>query len=220
MPGYIKLYRDLQYNTLWHEKPYTRGQAWVDMLLRCNHICAQMGPQYQSVWILRGQFLLSNVKLGEAWGWSEKTVRRFMDYLENESMVKIIFHNKFTVYEVIKYAELQALDTELFEAATRRAKAEQKPSKRRARAERMPTNNNDNNDNNDKKLKDIYVSVQHLSMSKEEYEKLILSFGEEKVKAKLEYAENYKNLKNYLSLYKTINNWLKSDKKESSNPFQ
>jgi hypothetical protein len=61
------------------------------------------------------------------------------------------------------------------------------------------------------KKKDIYISCQHLSMTEEEYKKLVEAYGEETVKDKLEYAENYAKLKNYKSLYKTLNNWLKSD---------
>jgi hypothetical protein len=211
MPGYIKLFRDLQENFLWQEKPFTRAQAWIDMMFRCNHICKQMGPQHQSIWVLRGQFLLSNIKLGEAWGWSEKKVRRFMKYLVEQGMIKYFSFNKFCVYELTKYAEYQALDNEVFQES----RAERKPSRRRTKAEQTPTNNNDNNDNNDKKvLKDIYMTVQHLSISKEDYEKLVAEFGKELVDSKIRYAENYAKLKNYKSLYLTLNNWLKSDVKK------
>jgi hypothetical protein len=64
------------------------------------------------------------------------------------------------------------------------------------------------------KKKDIYISCQHLSMTEEEYKKLVETYGEETVKDKLEYAENYAKLKNYKSLYLTLSNWLKADKKK------
>jgi hypothetical protein len=63
----------------------------------------------------------------------------------------------------------------------------------------------------EKNNKDIYIKCQHLSMTKEEYEKLVAEYGEEAVKDKLEGAENYANLKKYKSLYLTINKWLKKD---------
>jgi hypothetical protein len=151
MAGYIKLYRDIQFNKIWQEKPFTRGQAWVDMLLRCNHVCVQMPPQYQNIWVLRGQFLSSNIKLGEYWGWGECKVRRFMEYLETDKMITYIPKNKYTVYEILKYAELQALESELYEAAS----DEQKTSRKRTKNEQKTTNNNDKNNKNDKKLKDI-----------------------------------------------------------------
>jgi hypothetical protein len=167
LPGYIKLYRDLQFNKIWQEKPFTRGQAWVDMLLRCNHVCLQMPPQYQSIWVLRGQFLLSNLKLAEAWGWDEKKVRRFMGYLEKENMIRYYANNKFCVYEIIKYAELQALDTELFQAAN----AEQKPNKSRTKAEQKPTYNNGNNGKNEKKYINIGSKLETALDDFKEYRK-------------------------------------------------
>ena len=66
-----------------------------------------------------------------------------------------------------------------------------------------------------------YISVQHLSMTKDEYEKLTSEYGQETVDNKIDYARNYAKLKNYKSLYLTLNNWLKADqgKSESNNPF-
>lgn len=62
-----------------------------------------------------------------------------------------------------------------------------------------------------KTKKSIYISCQHLTMTEAEYKKLINKYGKQAVAEKLEYAENYKNLKNYVSLYLTLNNWLKKD---------
>jgi hypothetical protein len=66
-----------------------------------------------------------------------------------------------------------------------------------------------------------YITAQHLSMTKEEYEKLTSEYGQQSVDDKIDYARNYAKLKNYKSLYLTLNNWLKADKgkSESSNPF-
>jgi predicted phage replisome organizer len=63
-----------------------------------------------------------------------------------------------------------------------------------------------------KNKKDIYITVQTLTMSKEEYDKLVSLYGKSAVDNKIEYAENYKALtKKYVDLYRTLNNWLKSD---------
>ena len=57
-----------------------------------------------------------------------------------------------------------------------------------------------------------FIFVQTLSMTKDEYQKLIEKFTKETVDDKIEYAKNYKLLtKKYNSLYLTLNNWLKSD---------
>jgi hypothetical protein len=158
MPGFIKLYRDLQENPIWQEKPFSKGQAWVDMIFRCNHRCVRMGPQYQNVLVRRGSFLLSNVKLAEAWGWNEKTVRRFIKYLADCKMVKYFSYSKFSIYELQKYAEYQALENEQLQET----RAEHKPSISRAEAEQKPTNKNDNNNKNDKKIKNNIVNLQEI----------------------------------------------------------
>jgi hypothetical protein len=57
-----------------------------------------------------------------------------------------------------------------------------------------------------------FIACQHLSMTKEEYEKLVNQYGQATVDDKIEYAQNYAKLKNYKSLYLTLNNWMKKDK--------
>jgi predicted phage replisome organizer len=64
---------------------------------------------------------------------------------------------------------------------------------------------------NKNKNKDIYISSQHLSMSEDEYNKLVEIFGDVAVLAKIDYSRNYAKLKNYKSLYLTLKNWLEKD---------
>lgn len=37
MEGWIKLHRKLSDNPLWTCEPFTKGQAWVDLILLANH---------------------------------------------------------------------------------------------------------------------------------------------------------------------------------------
>ena len=37
MKGYIKLYRELKDHPIWFQEKFTRGQAWVDLLLLANY---------------------------------------------------------------------------------------------------------------------------------------------------------------------------------------
>ena len=68
----------------------------------------------------------------------------------------------------------------------------------------------------DKKIKDIYRKIQHLILTVEEHEKLLEKYPAAEVEAVLDRMENYSKLKNYVSAYKTANNWLKP--KESAKP--
>jgi DNA replication protein DnaD len=222
MDGYIKLYRKLLENPIWNDKPFSKGQAWTDMMFRCNHTCRQIPRDGGMVWILRGQFVLSNYKLAEAWGWSESSVRVFLKLLSSQKMLTILSTRHYTLYEVTKYCVYQSRYLEELEGFQN---AQETHKKRTRNAQETP-NNILKNDKNDKKLKkvlkDIYVTAQNLSMSKDEYDKLTTEYGQQIVDEKIEYAKNYKKLSNYTSLYLTLNNWLKADRNkqpQSNNPF-
>jgi NACalpha-BTF3-like transcription factor len=212
VPGYIKLYRDLQDNPIWQQRPFSKGQAWIDMIFRCNHICKPVSGFGNIQWVKRGEFISSNYKLAEAWGWSESAVRTFMRQLEYNKMILRQSFVKFSLYILQNYTYFQSAETEdLSEVAN----AQKTHRKRTGNAQKTP-NNNDKNEIN---IKDIYIVAQHLSMSKEEYEKLVTDFGKPAVDSKIEYAQNYKKLKNYVSLYRTLNNWLKSDRGKNEHDY-
>jgi hypothetical protein len=219
MPGYIKLFRDLKEHELWKiKRKFSKAEAWIDIIFRCNHKCERILHGYQKLLVKRGQFISSNYELGNEWGWSESSARKFIEYCVESGMMKIFPTKKYTLYEVSNYCVYQGVDTEGFEQVTERTENAQKTHKKRtARAQKTP-NNNDNNDNNEKK--DIYITAQHLSMSKEEYDKLVSEYGKEKVDDKIDHARNYAKLKNYKSLYLTLDNWLKKDKPPDILPGQ
>ena len=37
MSGWISIHRKILNNILWQDKPFSKGQAWVDLLLITNH---------------------------------------------------------------------------------------------------------------------------------------------------------------------------------------
>lgn len=63
-------------------------------------------------------------------------------------------------------------------------------------------------------FKDIYRSFEHLSISVDEFEKLISEgYTKDKIDTILDNIENYADNKKYKSLVLTARNWLKNDKK-------
>lgn len=129
------------------------------------------------------------------------------------------------IQDCINEFELFAADDEYFwsnSLINRMKLAEEKTEKRRnaalarwdkynADAMQMQCDASKRNESKVNKSKDKYISAQHLSMTKEEYDKLVDQYGKVAVDDKVEYAENYTKLKNYKSLYLTLNKWLKKD---------
>jgi hypothetical protein len=74
-----------------------------------------------------------------------------------------------------------------------------------------PTNLDSESIKKSKPKEKPFVISQHLSMTETEYNKLVEKYGLELVEQKLAYSRNYKKLKDKVSLYLTLNNWLEKD---------
>lgn len=136
MAGYIMLFRQLKENILWDDKPFSKGQAWIDLLFRANFTDAKILIGNTNFTLQRGQFVTSCLKLSEDWGWSQTKVYTFLNMLENESMIKHEKNNKFTVISIVKYDLYNDPDNTL---------KEQKKNKKISKEEQKNTDNNDKN---------------------------------------------------------------------------
>lgn len=106
--GYIKLYRGLADNSLWLSEPFTKGQAWADLLLLTNY-----KPSYiryrngEMVRINRGECGYSMESLAKRWKWSRGKVKRYFDLLESEKMIQQKIGAKSTIIKVLKFDKYQ-----------------------------------------------------------------------------------------------------------------
>lgn len=89
MEGWIKLYKQVQDNVLWQDKPFSKGQAWIDLLLMANYADGEMLSKGTIVQIRRGQVFRTQKHLSERWGWSIKKVRGFLLLLEKQKMATV-----------------------------------------------------------------------------------------------------------------------------------
>lgn len=91
--GWVRLHRKIQESSLWQEKPFSKGQAWADMILLARYSDGSMWVRGIEVKLKRGQLGWSQVALAEKWGWSRGKVRRFYSFLEKpKSDPKIVQH--------------------------------------------------------------------------------------------------------------------------------
>lgn len=132
MKGWITLHRKIEENELWLSEPFSRGQAWVDLLLLANHKPQLLYKRNIPITIQRGQVGWSQDKLAKRWKWGRKKVATFLKTLENAQ--QIILKNNHTLSHIIivNYDKYQ----------------EKEQQSHNRRTTDRTNNNNVNNDNN------------------------------------------------------------------------
>ena len=105
--GWVSLHRQIQENWVWDDKPFARGQAWIDMLLMANHCSNKVPIGNEIVLVEAGSFITSEVKLGERWGWSRTKVRTFLELLFSDGMIEKKTDRKKTTITIVNYMDFQ-----------------------------------------------------------------------------------------------------------------
>ena len=105
--GYISIYREMQDHWLWKGERFSKGQAWIDILLRANYRDNKVMINGVLTEVKRGSFLTSDKILGDAYGWDKKTVTRFLKNLEKDEMIELSRSPKGTVIFIKNYDKYQ-----------------------------------------------------------------------------------------------------------------
>lgn len=105
--GWIKLDRKLLDHPLWEDKPFSKGQAWIDILF-----LAEWKARYVMVGGRRrkakaGQCWTTLSTLADRWGWSKEKVRRFLQSLERDAIVSLFVTADGTRLTVEKWGKYQ-----------------------------------------------------------------------------------------------------------------
>ena len=85
--GYIRLHRKIQDCWVWDDRPYSKGQAWIDLLLLANYKDRKEPYGNEIRNFQRGTVNLSQMQLANRWGWDRRTVKRFLMLLESDNMI-------------------------------------------------------------------------------------------------------------------------------------
>lgn len=133
MQGWISIHRQIKNHWLWDEKKFTKGQAWIDILLRVNHKPKKISIGNEIVEVKSGQTVWSIKDMSIRWGWSRKKVSDFLTILEKEQMLNQKRTSKYTLITVENWTLYQNQE-------------HQKNIKRTSKEHQKNTNNNDNNE--------------------------------------------------------------------------
>ena len=146
--GWIALHRSLLDHWLWKDKPFSNGQAWIDLILLANHKDVKEYANGSLKTFRKGTVNRSIESISNRWGWNRKKTRKFLHALEADGMVTVNVTTHGTTITLINYDIYQTIGT------TKGTTIDQTEGQQRDNNVPQTTmNNNDNNDNNDKEGK-------------------------------------------------------------------
>lgn len=114
--NYFKIDRDFLSDERWLAEPFTKAQAWLDLIgnarWKAGNFVHNRGP---IIPLFRGELIWSEEKLAKKWKWSRGKVRRFMFLLKTEQQIEVrtVQGNPYVnnVIRVINYDKYQGDDT-------------------------------------------------------------------------------------------------------------
>lgn len=143
MEGWMKMHRSILEHWLWKDKPFSRGQAWIDLLLLANHDDGKVMFNGELITVKRGEHLTSILKLSDRWGWGRKKVSKFLDDLESDEMITQERTTQRTTITIVKYEVYQSKEQQKEQRRNSGGTAEEQPRN---------TNKKEKNDKNEKKV--------------------------------------------------------------------
>lgn len=109
--GFIKLDRQLMEHWLWEDEPFSRAQAWIDLIYLANHENKDFMQSGVLIHGKRGNVYRSKLWLAERWKWSRGKVDRFLKLLQKEQMITEnrirIGTTNGTVITIVNYGKFQ-----------------------------------------------------------------------------------------------------------------
>lgn len=105
--GFFKVDRQIFDHWLWEDKPFSKGQAWIDLIGLANYEDGKATYQGEVIECERGTVYRSFTYLAARWGWSRKKVKSFIGTLESDGMVttKVTTHR--TTITLVNYGKFQ-----------------------------------------------------------------------------------------------------------------
>jgi hypothetical protein len=218
--GWIALHRSLTENPIWGSKPFSRGQAWIDLLLLANWKDEKVLIGGTMIDCKRGQSIRSLETWAKRWGWSKSAVRRYFGLLTLESMIVTENVQKTTRLTICNYERYQEVrnDSEPIMKQFRTndetilAPNEQVNNETSEQeyigAPQADAPSSPKQPKTKREQKTEYAA--DVRMAEEEYGKLVAQYGKESTDAFIEKLSTYKGAtgKKYKSDYLAILNWV------------
>ena len=105
--GYFKVDRQIFDHWLWEDQPFSRGQAWIDLIGLANYEDGKTPYKGKVISCKRGTVYRSISYLATRWGWSREKTRNFLKLLESDNMVTIKATTNRTTITIVNYGKFQ-----------------------------------------------------------------------------------------------------------------
>lgn len=110
--GWISLHRKFASSDAWLAETFTRGQAWVDLLMLANFADGHLRIRGIKVDLQRGEIGHALRFYAKRWQWSIGKVKRFLNELETGSQIERPENNVTTLIVITNYDEYQGDGTQ------------------------------------------------------------------------------------------------------------
>jgi len=102
---------ELQNHWLWQDKPFAKGQAWIDLHMLSAIQQTQIIYKGKVYELIPYQLITSENDLRNRWDWSRTKLRSFLRLLKETSMIKLEPDNSKTFIILLKHFDLQDIKT-------------------------------------------------------------------------------------------------------------
>ena len=177
MNNEILLARTIQQNFLWSDKPFSMGQAWIDLLMLAEWCDKDAVCRGEVVHLKRGQVGRSILWLADRWGWSRKKVTHFLAILKAEKMATTESTTKGTIITIGNYDKYQLEGTT--KSTTKVATEEQRKNTSKEIKEIKESINKENIKRKFGEFQNVYLTDEEYRKAKEKYPTLADSMIEE-----------------------------------------
>lgn len=104
--NWIKINRGIRESWIWEDPRYLKW--WIDILMMASYKDKKILVGKELIKIERGSFITSQSKLAERWNVDRRTVKRYLDLLQDAQMIVHILHSKKTIVKVLNYSIYQS----------------------------------------------------------------------------------------------------------------
>jgi hypothetical protein len=120
--GWVAIHRRLINHPLWTRGRFSRGQAWIDLLLHASHVDHFIYHGNLKIEEKRGDYVTSQVALAKRWKWNIKSVRVFILFLKTDRMLdsrtSLAQDSGYTHLTILNYDHYQSLSESLVDSRT------------------------------------------------------------------------------------------------------